>query len=81
MHRLEGVAGATRQRGNKKNQSSEIRVLFLKCGFLFSPGSHGVAAGLPQQHGLRLETAQLHGGRPRGENPAGGGAPALGLLR
>ena len=45
-----------------------------------SPGSEHVAARLPQQHGLRLETTQLHRRRPRGEH-ALVAARAPGLLR
>lgn len=46
---------------------------------LFISGCQCVTARLPEQYGLRLETAQLHGGRSWGEYTLGGTRPP-GLL-
>lgn len=55
---------------------SELQVTVL---LLFISGCQCVPAWLPEQYGLRLETAQLHGGRSRGEYTPGGTQPP-GLL-
>lgn len=48
--------------------------------FLFTPGCHSFPPRLPEQHGVRLETAKLHRGHPRGKHPLAGVRPP-GFLR
>lgn len=53
----------------------QVIVLFLFC---FFSGSRCVTARLPEQYGLRLETAQLHRCHSWGEyTPSGTGPPGL----
>lgn len=44
------------------------------------PGCHSFPARLPEQHGVRLETAELHRGHPRGKRTLAGVRPP-GFLR
>lgn len=48
--------------------------------FLLTPGCHSFPPRLPEQHGVCLETAQLHGRHPRGKHTLAGLRPP-GFLR
>lgn len=48
--------------------------------FLFTPGCHSFPPRLPEQHGVRLETAELHRGHPWGKHTFAGIRPP-GFLR
>lgn len=48
--------------------------------FLFTPGCHSFLPRLPEQHGVRLETAELHRGHPWGKHTLAGIWPP-GFLR
>lgn len=48
--------------------------------FLLTPGCHSFPARLPEQHSVRLETAELHRGRPWGTRTLAGIRPP-GFLR
>lgn len=62
-------------------QNESTSTSFNACAFLSCSGGVHVPAGLPEQYGLCLATAQLHWGRPRGEHTAADTQPPRFLWR